>query len=68
MPQHQFKMYFMLNLAFVNNFDKWTDSIMPIIDLDIIEEEQTLPIALQDLTPNTSKFIDKPTHLRDFFT
>ena len=41
---------------------------MPTIDIDITENEQTLPLALQDLTPNTPKLIDKLTHLRDFIT
>ena len=38
-------MYFMVNLAFVNQFDNWTDSIMPTIDFDITEDEQTLQLA-----------------------
>ena len=39
---------------------------MPTIDLGITEEDQTLPLALQDLSPNASTCIDKPTHLTDF--
>ena len=41
---------------------------MPTIDLDITEDEQTLLIALHDLTPNTSKCVDKPAHLTHFIT
>ena len=43
---NQFKMYFAVNLTFVNYFDNWTDSIMPTIDLYINEDEQILPVAL----------------------
>ena len=40
------------NLAFLYYFDNWTDSIIPTTDLGIAEE-QTIPIALQDITPYT---------------
>ena len=43
-------------------------TIMPTINLDITEVEQTLTLALQELTPNSTKFTDKLTHLRDFTT
>ena len=36
---NQFKMYFIFNLAFVNYFDSWTNSIMPSNDLNITEEK-----------------------------
>ena len=41
---------------------------MPTTDLDITEDEQTKPLALQDLNKNTSELLDKPTHLRDFIS
>ena len=43
-------MYFTVNLAFVSYFDNWIDSIILTINHDITEDEQTLPISLQDLT------------------
>ena len=61
-------MYFTVNLAFANYFDNWIDSIIPTTDLDITEGEQIFPIALQDLTSNTSKLLDKPKHPRDHIT
>ena len=40
-------MYFTDNLALVNHFDHWTDSVMHIIIFDITEDEQILLISLQ---------------------
>ena len=54
----QFKMYFTVNLKLANYFGKWKDSIMPTIDLDITEGEQTLQLELQDLNQNTLQLID----------
>ena len=33
---------------------------MPIINLDITEDEQVLPIALQDLSMNRAEFLTNP--------
>ena len=64
----QFKMYFTVNLFFVIFFDKWTESVMPAVNLDITENEKMLPLALQDLSIYTPKCLDKPKHLRDIIT
>ena len=65
---NKFKIYFTVNLAFVNYFDNWTDSIMSIINLNITDDEETSPLVLQDLTISTAEHTEKPTFLRDFFS
>ena len=55
----QFKMYFILTLAFVNYFDNWMDSYMATIDLNITEKKQMLPLALLNLSPNDSVLINR---------
>ena len=44
------------------------DFYLPIIDIDITEEEQMLPFALQDLSPNDSILMDMTVCLNDFIT
>ena len=63
-------MYFTINLAFINYFGmmtKW-NSNLPNITIDVTEQEQTLPLALQDLNPNDSVLISRPMHLTHFIT
>ena len=61
-----FKMYLTINLAFINYFDNWTDSNLPSINIDITEQEQTLPLTLQDLNLKHSVLMERPILLRDF--
>ena len=44
------------------------DSNLPIINIDITEEEHTLPLVFQDLSPYDSIYMDRPIHLNDFIT
>ena len=54
----QLENVFVVNLAYVHYFNNQTDSVMATPSLDDTENEQELPVTLQDFSLNTSKWIN----------